>query len=44
MDDLLVIGSNEELIKEFKAEMLKVFEMVNLGLMSYFLGIEVKQR
>ena len=43
VDDLLVTGSNEKLVKEFKAEMLKVFEMTNLGLMSYFLGMEVKQ-
>ncbi|CAL5403595.1 unnamed protein product [Camellia sinensis] len=44
VDDLLITGSNEDLIKEFKAEMLKVFEMTDLGLMSYFLGMEVKQR
>ncbi|CAL5340699.1 unnamed protein product [Camellia sinensis] len=44
VDDLLIIGSNEELVKEFKAEMLMVFEMTDLGLMSYFLGMEVKQR
>ena len=43
VDDLLVTGSNENLVKEFKAEMLKVFEMTDLGLMSYFLGMEVKQ-
>ncbi|RVW22457.1 hypothetical protein CK203_099258 [Vitis vinifera] len=36
-------SSNEKLVKEFKAEMLKVFEMTDLGLMSYFLGMEVKQ-
>ncbi|RVW91832.1 Copia protein [Vitis vinifera] len=36
-------GSNEKLVKEFKFEMLKVFEMTDLGLMSYFLGMEVKQ-
>ncbi|RVX18719.1 Retrovirus-related Pol polyprotein from transposon TNT 1-94 [Vitis vinifera] len=31
-------SSNEKLVKEFKAEMLKVFEMTDLGLMSYFLA------
>nr|GMD89755.1 Retrovirus-related Pol polyprotein from transposon TNT 1-94 [Ipomoea batatas] len=36
-------GSNENLVAEFKTEMLKVFEMTDLGLMSYFLGMEVKQ-
>ncbi|KAL6311410.1 hypothetical protein AAG906_035533 [Vitis piasezkii] len=43
VDDLLVTGSNEKLVKEFKVEMLKVFEMTDLGLMSYFMGMEVKQ-
>jgi hypothetical protein len=42
IDDLLVIESDEKLIDEFKAEMLKVFEMTNLGLMFYLLEIEVK--
>ena len=43
VDDLLVTGSDKTLIEEFKAEMLNVFEMADLGLMSYFLGMEVKQ-
>lgn len=43
VDDILVTGSNENLVAEFKTEMLKVFEMTDLGLMSYFLGMEVKQ-
>ena len=43
IDDLLVTGSNKTQIEEFKAEMLDVFEMTDLGLMSYFLGMEVKQ-
>ena len=43
VDDLLVTGSDEKLIKEFKAEMLEVFEMTDLDLMSFFLGMEVKQ-
>jgi hypothetical protein len=43
VDDLLVTGSDKTLIEEFKAEMLNVFEMTDLGLMSYFLGMEVKQ-
>jgi len=43
VDDLLVIGSNELLVEEFKQEMMNVFEMIDLGLMTYFLGMEVKQ-
>jgi hypothetical protein len=39
---LLVIESDEKLIEEFKAKMLKVFEMTNLGLIFYLLEIEVK--
>ena len=41
VDDLLVIGSNMEFVNKFKVEMEHVFEMRNLGEISYFLGIEV---
>ena len=37
VDDLLVTGNDEKLIKEFKAKMLQVFEMSDLGLMTFFL-------
>jgi hypothetical protein len=43
MDDLLFIGSSEKMFVEFKQSMFKEFEMIDIGLMSYFLGIEVKQ-
>ena len=43
VDDLVVTGSNLELINEFKNQMEKEFEMSNLGLLSYYLGIEVTQ-
>ena len=43
VDDMLVTGSNVEEINWFKLEMKKVFEMTDLGLMSCFLGIEIKQ-
>lgn len=43
VDDLIFAGNNEELIAEFKDTMVKEFEMTDLGLMSYFLGIEVSQ-
>ncbi|XP_057444683.1 secreted RxLR effector protein 161-like [Lotus japonicus] len=32
------------MMMEFKEDMMKTFEMTDLGLMSYFLGIEVSQR
>ena len=43
VDDLLVTGNDEKLIKEFKVEMLQVFVMTDLSLMTFFLGMEVKQ-
>ncbi|CAA0825713.1 cysteine-rich RLK (RECEPTOR-like protein kinase) 8 [Striga hermonthica] len=43
VDDLIYTGNNEEMIKELKEDMMKTFEMTDLGQMSYFLGIEVNQ-
>jgi hypothetical protein len=44
VDDLLYTGNNSEMFKEFKQSMFREFEMTDNGLMSYFLGIEVKQQ
>lgn len=41
---LLVTGSNVELIQQFKKDVMQVFEMKDLGEMSYFLGTEIKQK
>ena len=43
VDDLIFMGNNEEMIKDFKEAMTREFEMTDLGLMKYFLGLEVKQ-
>lgn len=43
VDDLLVTGSDKDLIEMFKEQMSSNFEMSNLGRLSYYLGIEVKQ-
>ncbi|CAL2249603.1 unnamed protein product [Prunus armeniaca] len=43
VDDLIYTGNNEEIIKEFKKDIMKTFEMSDLGLMHYFLGIEINQ-
>ena len=43
VDDMLVTGNNGTQIDAFKQEMMKIFEMIDLGEMSYFLGIEVRQ-
>ncbi|KAJ0970051.1 hypothetical protein J5N97_022928 [Dioscorea zingiberensis] len=43
VDDLIIIGSNHEEIKRFKRQMMEKFNMSDLGLLSYYLGIEVCQ-
>lgn len=43
VDDLLVTGSDVHSILEFKKEMSSNFEMSDLGLLTYDLGIEVTQ-
>ena len=44
VDDLLVRGSSKELIDKFKEEMKDVFEMTDLGRMTFFLGMQVHQK
>ena len=43
VDDLIFTGNNAELIEAFKEVTKKEFEMTNLGLMKYFLCLEVVQ-
>ena len=43
VDDLLITGSNKTQIIDFKREMSTVFQMSDLGLLTYYLGIEVVQ-
>ncbi|XP_047270283.1 uncharacterized protein LOC124899439 [Capsicum annuum] len=43
VDDLLMTENNITLIEEFKEEMMRFFEMTDLGEMTYFLGMEIKQ-
>ena len=43
VDDLLITRSNIKQIDGFKGEMMEIFEMTDLGLMTYFLGMEIKQ-
>jgi hypothetical protein len=42
-DDLLITGDKEQLVEEFKTNMKDMFEMNELGLLIYFLGMEVTQ-
>nr|KYP52897.1 Retrovirus-related Pol polyprotein from transposon TNT 1-94 [Cajanus cajan] len=43
VDDLLVTGSDTRLVEKLKKQMMEVFEMTDLGLMTFFLGMEIKQ-
>jgi hypothetical protein len=43
VDDLIITGTGKELITAFKTEMKNQFQMSDLGLLSYYLGIEVQQ-
>lgn len=43
VDDLLVTGSSIDMIIEFKKGISEIFEMSDLGLLTYYLGIEVYQ-
>ena len=43
VDDLLITGSSSSVIDDFKVEMTREFDMSNLGSLSSYLGIEVKQ-
>ena len=44
VDDLILTGNNPSMFEEFKKAMTREFEMTDIGLMSYYLGIEVKQK
>jgi hypothetical protein len=42
VDDLIIYGPNSNMIATFKQQMKKSFNMSDLGLLSYYLGLEVK--
>ncbi|KAJ4740894.1 Transposon Ty1-H Gag-Pol polyprotein [Rhynchospora pubera] len=43
VDDLIITGTCEGEISKFKEKMKEIFQMSDLGLLSYYLGIEVHQ-
>ncbi|KAJ4820349.1 polyprotein [Rhynchospora pubera] len=43
VDDMIYFGTNDAMLREFKEQMMAVFEMTDLGKMHYFLGLEVEQ-
>ena len=42
VDDMIITGPNSCKIKKFKENMKQVFKMTNLGILSSYLGIEIK--
>jgi hypothetical protein len=43
VDDLIITGAEEREVEAFKAQMKKTFDMSDLGLLSFYLGVEVHQ-
>ncbi|XP_066392269.1 uncharacterized mitochondrial protein AtMg00810-like [Miscanthus floridulus] len=43
VDDLIIIGAEEQKVEAFKAQMKKAFDMSDLGLLCFYLGVEVRQ-
>jgi hypothetical protein len=43
VDDLVITGVDESEVNAFKAQMMDTFQMSDLGLLSFYLGIEVRQ-
>ena len=44
VDDLLITGNNDDYIVSIKRELKKGFDMTNLGLLHYYLKIEVDKK
>jgi len=43
VDDVIFMGNDKRMLEEFKKAMTREFEMTDMGLMKFFLGLEVKQ-
>lgn len=43
IDDILITGTSRPTFDDFKAQMSERFEMSDLGLLSHYLGIEIRQ-
>lgn len=44
VDDLIVTGDDKNMVEDFKMAMKNEFEMSDLGLLNYFLGMEIVQK
>ena len=43
VDDIVYMASSQQMVEDFRHSMMKSFEMTDLGLLHYFLGLEIKQ-
>ena len=43
IDDLIFTRNDEKMVEKFRKEMMKKYEMNDMGLFGYFLGIKVYQ-
>ena len=43
MDDIIYMGSSQYLIDEFKLSIMSKFDMIDLGILHYFIGLQVYQ-
>jgi hypothetical protein len=43
VDDMLLIGNNKEIIKDVKSQLSSQFDMKDLGVANFILGMEIKR-
>ena len=43
VDDIVLTGNNDKMIEEFKKDIVKKYEMSDMGLLRHFLGMEIYQ-
>jgi hypothetical protein len=43
VDDIIITGSDKRDIEQIESNMSKTFDIVDLGLLHYYLGVEVRQ-
>lgn len=43
VDDIIYAGTNQGILDDFKDQMMREFDTIDLGLLRYFLGLKVKQ-
>ena len=43
MDDILLIGNDKEIIQDLKTQLFSKFDMKDLGVANYILGMKIKR-